>query len=155
MENNETPRPAIGLREATESLAAVRDVETRARDIPVPWGLISLVGIFMGLGAGAALAGSFLGLAAFLLALGLVIYVEQGSRQPVRASMKQDPHADEGRWSWKSALAFLAVYTVVYVGMQVFMHYFPDGNATAGVVVGVLTAAAMTLFYGLTWRRFH
>ena len=69
--------------------------------------------------------------------------------------MKQDVQADEGTWSWKRFLTFMVLYTIAYIGMQVFADRYPDGHAVVGIVVGIIATAVMIAGYGLTWRKYH
>lgn len=146
---------AMNVTEVNESLAAVRDIEARAASASVPWGMIVAVGLTFGFGLGLLLAGNMWGFLALLVSLGVIIALENGSRRAVRTAMKQDVQSEENSWSWKRFLSFMVLYTIAYIGMQIFADRYPDGNTTVGIVVGVIAAVAMIAGYGLTWRRFH
>ena len=141
--------------EVNESLAAVRDIEARAASVPIPWGMIVAVGLTFGFGLGLLLAGNMWGFLALLVSLGVIIALESGSRRAVRTAMKQDVQSEENSWSWKRFLSFMVLYTIAYLGMQIFADRYPDGNTPVGIVVGIIAAVAMIAGYGLTWRRFH
>lgn len=141
--------------EVNESLAAVRDIEARAAQMPVPWGMVTVVGLTFGLGIGIMMAGHVWGLLVLLVSLVIMLVLDIGSRRTVRTAMKQDVQSEENTWSWKRFLTFMVLYTIAYIGMQVYADRYPDGNMTAGVVVGIIAAVAMIAGYGLTWRRFH
>ncbi|MCQ4627326.1 hypothetical protein KBX17_05815 [Corynebacterium sp. CCUG 65737] len=141
--------------EVNESLAAVRDIEARAAQMPVPWGMVTAVGLTFGLGVGIMVAGYVWGLLVLLVSLVLMIVLDFGSKRTVRTAMKQDVQQEENSWSWKRFLSFLVLYTIAYIGMQVYADHYPDGNTTVGIVVGIIAAAAMIAGYGLTWRKYH
>ncbi|MCQ4625730.1 hypothetical protein KBX18_09255 [Corynebacterium sp. CCUG 69979] len=141
--------------EVNESLAAVRDIEARAAQMPVPWGMVTAVGLTFGLGVGIMVAGYVWGLLVLLASLVLMIVLDFGSKRTVRTAMKQDVQQEENSWSWKRFLSFLVLYTIAYIGMQVYADHYPDGNTTVGIVVGIIAAAAMIAGYGLTWRKYH
>jgi len=138
-----------------DSLEAVRDVEARAAHTPIPWTMIVAVGVAVGLGIGLMLAGQVWGLLALIGSLVLMMVLEFSGKKAVRAAMKQDVQPDEGTWSWKRFLTFMVLYTIAYIGMQVFADRYPDGNLAVGVTVGILATAAMIAGYGLTWRKYH
>ena len=146
---------AMNATEVNESLAAVRDIEARAAQMPVPWGMVTAVGLTFGLGVGIMVAGYVWGLLVLLASLVLMIVLDLGSKRTVRTAMKQDVQQEENSWSWKRFLSFLVLYTIAYIGMQVYADHYPDGNTTVGIVVGIIAAAAMIAGYGLTWRKFH
>lgn len=141
--------------EVNESLAAVRDIETRAAKAPIPWGMITAAGLVFGLGVGIMLAGHVWGLLVLLAAMVLMLVLDTGSQRTVRTAMKQDVQVEENNWSWKRFLIFIALYTVAYIAMQVFADRYPDGNTPVGIVVGTIVAAVTIAAYGLTWRRWH
>lgn len=145
----------ISPNEVNESLAAVRDVEARAAQAPIPWGMITAAGIVFGLGVGIMLAGHVWGLLVLLAAMVIMIVLDMGGKRTVRTAMKQDVQAEENNWSWKRFFGFIALYTVAYIGMQVLADRYPDGNTVAGIVVGTIVAVATITGYGLTWRRWH
>lgn len=145
----------ISPNEVNESLAAVRDVEARAAQAPIPWGMITAAGIVFGLGVGIMLAGHVWGLLVLLAAMVIMIVLDMGGKRTVRTAMKQDVQAEENNWSWKRFFGFIALYTVAYIGMQVLAERYPDGNTVAGIVVGTIVAVATIAGYGLTWRRWH
>lgn len=145
----------MNVTEVNESLAAVRDIEARAAQMPVPWGMVTAVGLTFGLGVGIMLAGNVWGLLVLLASLVLMIVLDFGSKRTVRTAMKQDVQQEENSWSWKRFLSFLVLYTIAYIGMQVYADHYPDGNTTVGIVVGIIAAAAMIAGYGLTWRKYH
>ena len=145
----------ISPNEVNESLAAVRDVEARAAQAPIPWGMITAAGIVFGLGVGIMLAGHVWGLLVLLAAMVIMIVLDMGGKRTVRTAMKQDVHAEENNWSWKRFFGFIALYTVAYIGMQVLADRYPDGNTVAGIVVGIIVAVATIAGYGLSWRRWH
>ena len=138
-----------------DSLDAVRDVEARAAHTPIPWTMIVAVGVAVGLGIGLMLAGQVWGLLALIGSLVLMMVLEFSGKKAVRAAMKQDVQPDEGAWSWKRFLTFMVLYTIAYIGMQVFADRYPDGNLAVGVTVGILATVAMIAGYGLTWRKYH
>ncbi|MCZ9293815.1 hypothetical protein [Corynebacterium meitnerae] len=138
-----------------DSLEAVRDVEARAAHTPIPWPMIAAVSVVLGLGIGLMLAGQVWGLLALIGSLVLMMVLEFSGKKAVRAAMKQDVQPDEGTWSWKRFLTFMVLYTIAYIGMQVFADRYPDGNLAVGVTVGILATAAMIAGYGLTWRKYH
>ena len=146
---------AMNVTEVNESLAAVRDIEARAAQMPVPWGMVTAVGLTFGLGVGIMVAGYVWGLLVLLVSLVLMIVLDFGSKRTVRTAMKQDVQQEENSWSWKRFLSFLVLYTIAYIGMQVYADHYPDGNTTVGIVVGIIAAAAMIAGYGLTWRKYH
>lgn len=146
---------AMNATEVNESLAAVRDIEARAAQMPVPWGMVTAVGLTFGLGVGIMVAGYVWGLLVLLVSLVLMIVLDFGSKRTVRTAMKQDVQQEENSWSWKRFLSFLVLYTIAYIGMQVYADHYPDGNTTVGIVVGIIAAAAMIAGYGLTWRKYH
>ena len=146
---------AMNVTEVNESLAAVRDIEARAAQVPVPWGMVTAVGLTFGLGVGIMMAGYVWGLLVILVSLVLMIVLESGSKRTVRTAMKQDVQQEENSWSWKRFLSFMVLYTIAYIGMQVYADHYPDGNTTVGIVVGIIAAAAMTAGYGLSWRKYH
>ena len=146
---------AMNVTEVNESLAAVRDIEARAAQMPVPWGMVTAVGLTFGLGVGIMVAGYVWGLLVLLASLVLMIVLDFGSKRTVRTAMKQDVQQEENSWSWKRFLSFMVLYTIAYIGMQVYADHYPDGNTTVGIVVGIIAAAAMIAGYGLTWRKFH
>ena len=146
---------AMNATEVNESLAAVRDIEARAAQMPVPWGMVTAVGLTFGLGVGIMVAGYVWGLLVLLVSLVLMIVLDFGSKRTVRTAMKQDVQQEENSWSWKRFLSFLVLYTIAYIGMQVYADHYPDGNTTVGIVVGIIAAAAMIAVYGLSWRKFH
>lgn len=146
---------AMNATEVNESLAAVRDIEARAAQMPVPWGMVTAVGLTFGLGVGIMVAGYVWGLLVLLASLVLMIVLDFGSKRTVRTAMKQDVQQEENSWSWKRFLSFLVLYTIAYIGMQVYADHYPDGNTTVGIVVGIIAAAAMIAGYGLTWRKYH
>ena len=145
----------ISPNEVNESLAAVRDIEARAAQAPIPWGMITAAGIVFGLGVGIMLAGHVWGLLVLLAAMVIMIALDMGGKRTVRTAMKQDVQAEENNWSWKRFFRFLILYTVAYIGMQVLVDRYPDGNTVAGIVVGTIVAVATIAGYGLTWRRWH
>lgn len=145
----------ISPNEVNESLAAVRDVEARAAQAPIPWGMITAAGIVFGLGVGIMLAGHVWGLLVLLAAMVIMIVLDMGGKRTVRTAMKQDVQAEENNWSWKRFFGFISLYTVAYIGMQVLADRYPDGNTVAGIVVGTIVAVATIAGYGLTWRRWH
>ena len=145
----------MNVTEANESLAAVRDIEARAAQVPVPWGMVTAAGLTFGLGVGIMLAGNVWGLLVMLVSLVLIIVLDFGSKRTVRTAMKQDVQQEENSWSWKRFLSFMVLYTIAYIGMQVYADHYPDGNTTVGIVVGIIAAAAMIAGYGLSWRKFH
>ena len=100
-------------------------------------------------------AGYVWGLLVLLASLVLMIVLDFGSKRTVRTAMKQDVQQEENSWSWKRFLSFLVLYTIAYIGMQVYADHYPDGNTTVGIVVGIIAAAAMIAGYGLTWRKYH
>lgn len=159
MENNVFPGQGTGYEvepsQANESLAAVRDIEARAARVPIPWPMIVAVSAVFGLGIGLMLAGMVWGLLALVVSLVLIIVLEFSSKKSVRTAMKQDVQADEGTWSWKRFLTFMVLYTIAYIGMQVFADRYPDGHAVVGIVVGIIATAVMIAGYGLTWRKYH
>ena len=159
MENNVSLGQGTGHEvepdEANESLAAVRDIEVRAARVPVPWPMIVAVSAVFGLGIGLMLAGMVWGLLVLVVSLVLIIVLEFSSKKSVRTAMKQDVQADEGTWSWKRFLTFMVLYTIAYIGMQVFADRYPDGHAVVGIVVGIIATAVMIAGYGLTWRKYH
>lgn len=146
---------AMNVTEVNESLAAVRDIEARAAQVPVPWGMVTAVGLTFGLSVGIMMAGYVWGLLVILVSLVLMIALESGSKRTVRTAMKQDVQQEENSWSWKRFLSFMVLYTIAYIGMQVYADHYPDGNTTVGIVVGIIAAAAMIAVYGLSWRKFH
>ena len=146
---------AMNATEVNESLAAVRDIEVRAAQMPVPWGMVTAVGLTFGLGVGIMVAGYVWGLLVLLVSLVFMIVLDFGSKRTVRTAMKQDVQQEENSWSWKRFLSFLVLYTIAYIGMQVYADHYPDGNTAVGIVVGIIAAAAMITGYGLTWRKFH
>lgn len=146
---------AMNATEVNESLAAVRDIEARAAQVPVPWGMVTAAGLTFGLGVGIMVAGYVWGLLVLLASLVLMIVLDLGSKRTVRTAMKQDVQQEENSWSWKRFLSFLVLYTIAYIGMQVYADHYPDGNTTVGIVVGIIAAASMIAGYGLTWRKFH
>ena len=146
---------AMNVTEVNESLAAVRDIEARAAQVPVPWGMVTAVGLTFGLSVGIMMAGYVWGLLVILVSLVLMIALESGSKRTVRTAMKQDVQQEENSWSWKRFLSFMVLYTIAYIGMQVYADHYPDGNTTVGIVVGIIAAAAMTAGYGLSWRKYH
>lgn len=141
--------------EVNESLAAVRDIEARAAQVPVPWAMVTAAGLTFGLGVGIMLAGNVWGLLALIASMVIMLVMEMGSTRTVRTAMKQDVQAEENNWSWKRFLGFVALYTVFYIAMQVYADRYPDGNTAVGIVVGIIAAVAVIAGYGLTWRRFH
>lgn len=145
----------MNVTEVNESLAAVRDIEARAAQLPIPWGMITAAGLTFGLGIGIMLAGHVWGLLVLLVSMIIMIVLEMGGRRTVRTAMKQDVHSEENTWSWKRFFTFMALYTVAYIGMQVYADRYPDGNTTVGIVVGIIAAVAMIAGYGLTWRKYH
>ena len=145
----------MNVTEVNESLAAVRDIEARAAQVPVPWGMVTAVGLTFGLSVGIMMAGYVWGLLVILVSLVLMIALESGSKRTVRTAMKQDVQQEENSWSWKRFLSFMVLYTIAYIGMQVYADHYPDGNTTVGIVVGIIAAAAMIAVYGLSWRKFH
>lgn len=145
----------MNVTEVNESLAAVRDIEARAAQVPVPWGMVTAAGLTFGLGIGLMLAGHVWGLLVLLVSMVIMLVMEMGGRRTVRTAMKQDVQQEENSWSWKRFLSFLVLYTIAYIGMQVYADHYPDGNTAAGIVVGIIAAAAMIAGYGLTWRKFH
>ncbi|MGV0433221.1 hypothetical protein [Corynebacterium sp. 20_84] len=145
----------MNVTEVNESLAAVRDIEARAAQMPVPWGMVTAVGLTFGLGVGIMLAGNVWGLLVILVSMALIIVLEFGSKRAVRTAMKQDVHQEEDSLGWKGVLLYIVLYTIAYIGMQVYADHYPDGNTTVGIVVGIIAAAAMIAGYGLTWRKFH
>lgn len=145
----------INLDEVNESLAAVRDIEARAAQAPIPWGMITAAGLVFGLGVGIILAGHVWGLLVLLAAMGIMIALDMGGKRTVRTAMKQDVQAEENNWSWKRFFVFIALYTVAYIGMQVLADRYSDGNTVAGIVVGTIVTVATIAGYGLTWRRWH
>lgn len=151
----ESKGDAMNVTEANESLAAVRDIEARAAQVPVPWGMVTAAGLTFGLGVGIMLAGNVWGLLVMLVSLVLIIVLDFGSKRTVRTAMKQDVQQEENSWSWKRFLSFMVLYTIAYIGMQVYADHYPDGNTTVGIVVGIIAAAAMIAGYGLSWRKFH
>ena len=146
---------AMNVTEVNESLAAVRDIEARAAQVPVPWGMVTAVGLTFGLGVGIMLAGNVWGLLVILVSMALIIVLEFGSKRAVRTAMKQDVHQEEDSLGWKGVLLYIVLYTIAYIAMQVYADHYPDGNTTVGIVVGIIAAAAMIAGYGLTWRKFH
>ena len=146
---------AMNVTEVNESLAAVRDIEARAAQMPVPWGMVTAVGLTFGLGVGIMLAGNVWGLLVILVSMALIIVLEFGSKRAVRTAMKQDVHQEEDSLGWKGVLLYIVLYTIAYIGMQVYADHYPDGNTTVGIVVGIIAAAAMIAGYGLSWRKFH
>lgn len=146
---------AMNATEVNESLAAVRDIEARAAQVPVPWGMVTAVGLTFGLGVGIMLAGNVWGLLVILVSMALIIVLEFGSKRAVRTAMKQDVHQEEDSLGWKGVLLYIVLYTIAYIAMQVYADHYPDGNTTVGIVVGIIAAAAMIAGYGLTWRKFH
>ncbi|WP_273416509.1 hypothetical protein [Corynebacterium appendicis] len=145
----------MNVTEVNESLAAVRDIEARAAQVPVPWGMVTVAGLTFGLGIGLMLAGHVWGLLVLLASMVIMVVLEMGGRRTVRTAMKQDVQQEENSWSWKRFLSFLVLYTIAYIGMQVYADHYPDGNTAVGIVVGIIAAAAMITGYGLTWRKFH
>ncbi|MCT1685138.1 hypothetical protein M3A74_10030 [Corynebacterium appendicis] len=145
----------MNVTEVNESLAAVRDIEARAAQVPVPWGMVTAAGLTFGLGIGLMLAGHVWGLLVLLASMVIMVVLEMGGRRTVRTAMKQDVQQEENSWSWKRFLSFLVLYTIAYIGMQVYADHYPDGNTAVGIVVGIIAAAAMITGYGLTWRKFH
>ncbi|WP_143341220.1 hypothetical protein [Corynebacterium urinipleomorphum] len=141
--------------EVNESLAAVRDIEARAAQAPIPWGMITVAGIVFGLGIGIMLAGHVWGLLVLVAAMVVMLVLDTGSQRTVRTAVKQDVQAEENNWSWKRFLGFIALYTVAYIAMQVFADRYPEGNTAVGIVVGTIVAAVTIAGYGLTWRRWH
>ena len=146
---------AMNATEVNESLAAVRDIEARAAQMPVPWGMVTAVGLTFGLGVGIMVAGYVWGLLVLLASLVLMIVLDFGSKRTVRTAMKQDVQQEEDSWSWKRFFTFMGLYTIAYIAMQVYADHYPDGNTTVGIVVGIIAAAAMIAGYGLTWRKYH
>ena len=137
-------------KEVQEALSAVEDVESRARQAHVPWPGITAAGAALGLAFGAVLmdnpALTALGMIASFV---LILVVEFGGKRTVRESFKQDAHAGEGTWSWKSFIGFVAVYTAGFTALQVLPHQnLPVAAATGAAVAGALIAA-----YGLMWNR--
>lgn len=159
MENNVFPGQGTGHEvepdEANESLAAVRDIEARAAQMPVPWGMVTAVGLTFGLGVGIMLAGNVWGLLVLLASLVLMIVLDFGSKRTVRTAMKQDVQQEENSWSWKRFFTFVVLYAIAYIGMQVYADRYPDGNIAVGIVGGIIVAVAMIAGYGLTWRKYH
>lgn len=155
MENNagRAQQEALDPREAAETLAAVREIEARAHKLPVPWGLVTATGLLFGVGIGFMLAGYVWGLLAFLASMVLIIVLEFSARRDVRTAMKQDVQTEDEPWSWKRFLGFMAVYTVAYIGFQLYADRYPDGNVAVGIVGGVVATVAMIVGYGLTWGR--
>lgn len=145
----------MNVTEVNESLAAVRDIEARAAQLPIPWGMITAAGLTFGLGIGIMLAGHVWGLLVLLVSMVIMIVLEMGGRRTVRTAMKQDVQQEENSWSWKRFLSFMVLYTIAYIGMQVYADHYPDGNTTVGIVVGIIAAVAMIAGYGLTWRKYH
>jgi len=141
--------------EVNESLAAVRDIEARAAQVPVPWGMVTAAGLTFGLGIGIMMAGYVWGLLVLLVPMVIILVLDLGSKRTVRTAMKQDVQSEENTWSWKRFCTFMGLYTIAYIGMQVYADHYPDGNTTVGIVVGIIAAAAMIAGYGLTWRKFH
>lgn len=146
---------AMDLNEVNESLAAVRDIEARAAQAPIPWGMITAAGLVFGLGIGIMLVGYVWGLLVLLAAMGIMIALDMGGKRTVRTAMKQDVQAEENNWSWKRFFVFIALYTVAYIAMQFFAERYPDGNTIVGIVVGAIVAVGTIAAYGLTWRRWH
>lgn len=145
----------MNVTEVNESLAAVRDIEARAAQLPIPWGMITAAGLTFGLGIGIMLAGHVWGLLVLLVSMVVMIVLEMGGRRTVRTAMKQDVQSEENTWSWKRFFTFIVLYTIAYIGMQVYADRYPDGNTVVGIVVGILAAVAMIAGYGLTWRKYH
>ncbi|EFK54497.1 hypothetical protein HMPREF0291_12155 [Corynebacterium genitalium ATCC 33030] len=146
---------AMNVTEVNKSLAAVRDIEARAAQVPIPWGMVTAAGLTFGLGVGIMVAGYVWGLLVFLVSLVLMIVLDFGSKRTVRTAMKQDVQSEENTWSWKRFFTFIVLYTIAYIGMQVYADHYPDGNTAVGIVVGIIAAAAMIAGYGLTWRKYH
>lgn len=146
---------AMNVTEVNESLAAVRDIEARAAQVPIPWGMVTAVGLTFGLGIGIMLAGHVWGLLVLLVSMVIMIVLEMGGRRTVRTAMKQDVQSEENTWSWKRFFTFIVLYTIAYIAMQVYADRYPDGNTAVGIVVGILAAVAMIAGYGLTWRKYH
>ena len=146
---------AMDATEVNESLAAVRDVEARAAQMPVPWGMVTAAGLTFGLGIGIMLAGHVWGLLVLLVSMVIILVLDLGSKRTVRTAMKQDVQSEENTWSWKHFFTFMGLYTIAYIGLQVYADHYPDGNTTVGIVGGIIAAVAMIAGYGLTWRKFH
>lgn len=146
---------AMNVTEVNESLAAVRDIEARAAQLPIPWGLVTAAGLTFGLGIGIMLAGHVWGLLVLLISMVIIIALEMGGRRTVRTAIKQDVQSEENTWSWKRFFTFMGLYTIAYIGMQVYADHYPDGNTVVGIVIGIIAAVAMIAGYGLTWRKYH
>ncbi len=146
---------AIDSSAARDSLEAVREVETHAAHVPIPWGMITVTGIVFGLGISLMLDGKVWGMLALLASLALIMVLEFSNKKAVRTAMKQDVQADQGGWSWKRFLTFMVLYAVAYIGMQVYWECYPEGNVTVSVVVGIIAAAVMIAGYGLMWRKYY
>ena len=145
----------MNVTEVNESLAAVRDIEARAAQVPVPWGMVTAAGLTFGLGIGLMLAGHVWGLLVLLASMVIMVVLEMGGRRTVRTAMKQDVQQEENSWSWKRFFTFVVLYAIAYIGMQVYADRYPDGNIAVGIVGGIIAAAAMITGYGLTWRKYH
>ena len=145
----------MNVTEVNESLAAVRDIEARAAQVPVPWGMVTAAGLTFGLGIGLMLAGHVWGLLVLLASMVIMVVLEMGGRRTVRTAMKQDVQSEENTWSWKRFFTFVVLYAIAYIGMQVYADRYPDGNIAVGIVGGIIAAAAMITGYGLTWRKYH
>lgn len=145
----------MNARQAGESLAAVRDVEARATQSPIPWVMIVAVGLVFGVGLGIMLAGHVWGLLFLLASMVLMVMLEWGNATSVRTAMKQDVQVEEKSWSWKRFCCFIAVYTVAYLGMQIYADRYPEGSTVVGIVGGIAAAAVMIAGYRLTWRKYH
>ncbi|MDK8625754.1 hypothetical protein [Corynebacterium appendicis] len=145
----------MNVTEVNESLAAVRDIEARAAQVPVPWGMVTAAGLTFGLGIGLMLAGHVWGLLVLLASMVIMVVLEMGGRRTVRTAMKQDVQSEENTWSWKRFFTFVVLYAIAYIGMQVYADRYPDGNIAVGIVGGIIAAVAMIAGYGLTWRKYH
>lgn len=145
----------MNVTEVNESLAAVRDIEARAAQLPVPWGMVTAAGLTFGLGIGLMLAGHVWGLLVLLVSMVIMLVMEMGGRRTVRTAMKQDVQSEENTWSWKRFFTFVVLYATAYIGMQVYADRYPDGNIAVGIVGGIIAAVAMIAGYGLTWRKYH
>lgn len=69
----------MNVTEVNESLAAVRDIEARAAQVPVPWGMVTAAGLTFGLGIGLMLAGHVWGLLVLLASMVIMVVLEMGA----------------------------------------------------------------------------
>lgn len=142
MRNSEEPT-------APNELAALREIERRAADTPVPWAGIAATGAVCGLMVGASLLEqTAVAVAAAVVLLVGVIVIERPSNQAVRVAMKQNVRPDPPM-DWR-----LLVYIIfLNLGVQAMLRHLQHASHSAAVAAGLVVAAVSTVFYGLWWKR--